>query len=135
MEDNEEASREKTEDEKKVSYQPLLYPEHGNGLPIQNDGTINDYHGYIAAKTSATHIEDFLANARVADAETCGRHLSNEREQASRCFAVPFHGLFVHVVVLEPNGRHLESQIHCRVVSDFGGVGRGRQWRSANGEW
>jgi len=60
----------------KISYRPLTYPSEADATHICNQATIHDYCKHMSQNSIAVHIEAFLANAKVAKADICGRGIS-----------------------------------------------------------
>jgi len=61
---------------KKVSYKPLTYPALHLTRHIHNEASIHDYSTHVKNNNIAIHIQRFLANARIAEADHCGRGIT-----------------------------------------------------------
>jgi len=66
----------KEQDNKRVSYIPLIYPNVSETKMLSNYATIYDYSNYIKCNNRAHNIEQFLANVQVKETGPSGRGIT-----------------------------------------------------------
>ena len=63
-------------DKKKVTYNPLLYPNLEQTTHLNNNATIHDFKQFKSKNNCAEHLESFLANLRVSEANASMRGIT-----------------------------------------------------------
>ena len=56
----------KEQENKRVSYEPLIYPKESETRKVENHATIHDYSNYTKCNNCALNIQQFIANIQIS---------------------------------------------------------------------